>query len=267
MRANNIRKVLSMECKFCGNIIDDKNTVCPYCGSPVESVEEYEEEPEERESRSARRSRGFEMPSFDGFEMPSLPLPLILSAVCLLLTLICLFRIGSVAKTVKESNQAVIASINELKSMNIMLGDRLDNLDVTVAGVQQEAYSQFASQSIVISKDLTSLTGPVTAGKYNRMFIVNVKGNLNVNSSFDWQKYNDATKGWVSIVFTGDATSNEEYGLRIENTYDSATGEYSSTLWANGITPAAAGTYRCMVTDLTGTTKASSEAIVQVAVG
>ena len=256
-----------MECKFCGNIIDGKSTVCPYCGSPVEREPEYEEEVEEREEKSARRPRGFEMPSFSGFDMSSIPVSTILSAVCLLLTLICLFRIGSVARTVKESNQAVIASVNELKSMNVMLNDRLNALDTTVAGVQQEAYSQFASQSIVISKDLTSLTGPVTAGKYNRMFIVNAKGNLNVNSSFDWQKYNDATKGWVSIVFTGDATSNEEYGLRIENSYDSATGEYSSTLWANGITPAAAGTYRCMITDLTGTNKASSEAIVQVTTG
>ena len=121
------------------------------------------------------------------------------------------------------------------------------------------------SQSIVISKDITALSSPVTAGKYNQMFIVNAKGNLNLNTSFEWQKFNDATRGWVTVVFTGTATSNEEYGLRIENSYDKATGTYVSILWANGITPSAAGTYRCVIKDATGIEKASSEAYVQVA--
>ena len=105
--------------------------------------------------------------------------------------------------------------------------------------------------------------GPVTLGKYNQMFIVRAKGNLRLNTSFDWQKFNEATNGWVSIVFTGTATSNEEYGLRLENKMED--GEYVSILWANGITPSGAGTYRCVISDASGVKKTSSEAIVQVA--
>ena len=140
--------------------------------------------------------------------------------------------------------------------------ERLDSMEGTVADVQNNAYNQLASANITITKDITSLTGPVTLGKYNQMFIVRAKGNLNLNSSFDWQKYNEATGGWVSIVFTGNATSNEEYGLRLENKMEE--GEYVSILWANGITQNGAGTYRCVISDSAGVKKTSSEAIVQV---
>jgi hypothetical protein len=68
------------------------------------------------------------------------------------------------------------------------------------------------------------------------MFIITAKGNLNVNDSFDWQKYNESTGGWVSLVFTGDATDNSQYGLRLENNYDKNANTYTSILWANGIT-------------------------------
>ena len=102
------------------------------------------------------------------------------------------------------------------------------------------------------------------ADKYNRMFIVNAKGNLSVNTSFDWQKYNESTGGWVSVVFTGDATTNDQYGLRLENSFDRNENTYTSILWANGIKPEASGTYRCVITDATGITKTSAEATVSV---
>ena len=104
----------------------------------------------------------------------------------------------------------------------------------------------------------------VDAGKYNRMFIISAKGNLSVNTSFDWQKYNEATGGWVSLVFTGDATDNSQYGLRLENTFDRNENTFTSILWANGITQEATGTYRCVITDATGVTKTSAEATVTV---
>ena len=96
------------------------------------------------------------------------------------------------------------------------------------------------------------------------MFIVRAKGNLNVDTAFDWQRYNADTGGWVSIVFTGDATTNEQYGLRLENQFNQADREYTTILWAQGITPEAAGTYRCVITDDGGIVKTSSEAIVEV---
>ena len=76
--------------------------------------------------------------------------------------------------------------------------------------------------------------------------------------------YNEATGGWVSVVFTGDATTNEQYGLRLENQRDAASGEFTTILWAQGITPDAAGTYRCVITDAGGFTKTSAEATVEI---
>ena len=144
------------------------------------------------------------------------------------------------------------------------LADAAVNADNTTLQLVKDSAinAKAGSGTVAITKDITSLTGPVTLGKYNQMFIVRAKGNLNLNSSFDWQKYNQATGGWVSIVFTGTATSNDEYGLRLENKMEE--GEYVSVLWANGITEAGAGTYRCVITDSTGVKKTSSEAIVQV---
>ena len=165
--------------------------------------------------------------------------------------------VGQLKNAQTESLAAINASV-------AAANDRLDQLDSTLANVQSEAYNQVASQSISITKDLTPLVGPVEEGKYNIMFIVKAKGNLNRDTSFVWQRYNEATKGWVEVVFTGDATTNEQYGLRLENQFDQATGEYTTILWAQGITPEAAGTYRCMITDATGISKTSAEATVEV---
>lgn len=194
-----------------------------------------------------------------------LPVPTVVSVICCLISLFCLISIKGVQKKVEDGNAQLTSTMNSVYASVASLDDRLANMDSTIAGVQDQAYNQLASQSIVLSKDITALTGPVTEGKYNIMFIINAKGNLNLNTSFDWQKYNEATGGWVSIVFTGNATSNDQYGLRLENTYNNEEGHYVSTLWANGITTEAAGTYRCVIKDATGITKTSAEATVQVA--
>ena len=66
-------------------------------------------------------------------------------------------------------------------------------------------------------------------------------------------------------MFTGDATTNEQYGLRLENQFDAALKEYTTILWAQGITKEAAGSYRCVITDETGISKVSAEATVEIA--
>ena len=302
-----------MICQFCGNVIDDDSTVCPYCGSsasPYASAKssyddfnagaqfesdfaadssagfEYDEEPVTPKKGFSFSMPKFSMPDFSsrGAEQDvsapasdptpgrfsgakSFPLSLtnLLCAVSILLSIICLTRFSALNAAIEKSTQSTLSAVNETRNAVYSLDEKLSQMDGTIANVQSQAYNQYAGQAITITKDLTSLTGPVTAGKYNQMFIVNAKGNLNLNTSFEWQKFNEATRGWVTIVFTGTATSNEEYGLRIENSYDKATGTYISILWANGITPSAAGTYRCVITDESGITKPSSEAIVQVA--
>ena len=279
-------------CPYCGNLIeaiDDSEYYEPITPQYVEAgyEEGYAEDEAYAEDQdyeqefvdddpvygSAKKSRGFgkkfsmpsvSMPKVSVPRASGLPVHTVLSLVCCLLSLFCLISIKGVQKDIEESNAKLNSTMSGVYASVANLDERLASMDSTIAGVQSEAYNQLASQSIVISKDITALTGPVTEGKYNIMFIINAKGNLSLADSFDWQKYNESTGGWVSIVFTGNATSNEQYGLRLENTFDREKNHYVSTLWANGITTEAAGTYRCVIKDVTGITKTSAEATVQV---
>lgn len=285
-------------CPFCGNLVeifDDsvyfEDAAPEYTESsyeegyaPVETYaedenygEEYSEEYADEEGyeeefvdddpiyAKGRKGKKFSAPSVSMPKLSALPLSTILSVVCCLVSIICLISIKSVHNDMVDQYNKLGSGINSVYASVSALDDRLTSMDSTIAGVQNEAYNQLASQSIVISKDITALTGPVTEGKYNVMFIINVKGNLNLNDSFDWQKYNQVTGGWESIVFTGNATTNEQYGLRLENVFNREENYYESKLWANGITPEAAGTYRCVIKDASGITKTSAEASVQIA--
>ncbi len=269
-----------MTCMYCGKVIDEETGVCPYCGSDLTSParedqqfysheEAFEDPVMAAEKTHGKSATKFSMPKFNApkFSAPKLEginLQTVLAGAAVILCLISLIMIGSVNRQLTAQAELLSGQVGALSYQINAVEDRLGQIDSTVAGVQSEAYNQLASQAIVITKDVTPLTGPVTAGKYNVMFIVSAKGNLDLDNSFDWQKFNESTQGWTSIVFTGDATSNEEYGLRLENTYDKTTNDYTTKLWANGITPAAAGTYRCVITDITGIAKTSAEAIVSV---
>ena len=266
-----------MICLNCGKHVDDGVRVCPFCGALIEgddtpaaeedtlpitisgreSDRDWPERPvrsEVEEPREPQRGLGsIFTPTF------------FLALIGAVLSLICLLTLLSLRGGIAELKTATQQNVNAINSSVSSVNERLDKLDSTLATVQSEAYEQVASKSIEITKNLGALTGPVDEGKYNMMFIVKAKGNLNLDTSFDWQKYNESTGGWVSVVFTGDATTNEQYGLRLENQHDAATGEYTTILWANGITQEAAGTYRCVITDATGITKISDQGIVSVA--
>lgn len=270
-----------MICLNCGKVIDDDTSVCPFCNTFVQDSDASLEFPPEDDAVNAAgpeefvdddpgysvpgEKKGIKIPELPKLQKTALSAQTVISAACALLSLICLIMIVSVKKEISNGTDRVVNEVMRTQDAVYAVNNRLDGLDSTVASVQSEAYNQLASQTISITKDITALTGPVTAGKYNVMFIINVKGNLSVNTSFDWQKYNDETGGWVSIVFTGNATTNDEMGLRLENEYDSKEGIYTSKLWANGITPQAAGSYRCVITDMSGITKNSAEATVQIA--
>ena len=276
-----------MICLNCGKTIDDDMRVCPFCGSLIESSEDasYEAAPPAEEPVApppvADRIPDEDMEETFYDDDPVYREPgksaggasllgnilnpaTILSLVACVLCVVCLLSISSLRRDMKSQNESLLGIVNGLSSSVSALDGRLNQLDSTLSGVQSEAYNQYASQAIAVTKDITPLVGPVEAGRYNRMFIVSAKGNLNINDSLDWQRYNEATGGWVSLVFTGDATTNEQYGLRLENTYDKDSNTYTSILWANGITQEASGTYRCLITDATGVKKLSAEATVTV---
>ncbi|MBQ3481330.1 MAG: zinc ribbon domain-containing protein [Oscillospiraceae bacterium] len=264
-----------MICLNCGKHVDDDVRVCPFCGSVIADAEaapeddplpinlpprEHPEDGFERLERSEPAPAPAPAPAGKSIFTPAF----FLSLLSLILGVLCLLAINSLHGAIAELNKAQTESLSALNATVSAANDRLDQLDSTLATVQTQAYEQVASQSISITKDITPLTGPVDEGKYNQMFIVKAKGNLDVDTSFDWQRYNEATGGWVSIVFTGDATTNEQYGLRLENQFNQAEKEYTTILWAQGITQDAAGTYRCVITDAGGITKISAEATVEI---
>ena len=283
-----------MICKYCGSELPDNSPVCPYCGSELgvyeqdfepiyvnqtqqmrynEASQDYESEDEEYEEDVPPRKKGFKLPSLGKRasspkrssrpHMPELSLSTIISIACALFSFLCLVMICNVNGNMKDRFNTLNASIAQVQMSYNAIEDKLSTLDTTVANVQENAYNQLASTTITITKDLTSLTGPVTPGKYNMMFIIKAKGNLDLSKSFTWQKFNLALNKWEDIEFTGNATSNEKYGLRIENLMEG--NEYKSVLWANGITKDAEGSYRCVITDVNGIKKNSYEASVSVA--
>ncbi len=270
-----------MICMNCGKHVDDDVRVCPFCGSELEAAAPAVEEPApeedplpiilktrkpvQEEEDPFARDEADRTPAFEKAEKSSIITPaLILSLLSLILVVVCLASILSLRGALSDLAKLQEQNTAALQSSIASVGERLDVLDSTLANVQNQAYEQVASQSIAITKDITPLTGPVDEGKYNQMFIVKAKGNLNVDTSFDWQRYNEATGGWVSIIFTGDATTNEQFGLRLENQFNAAESEYTTILWAQGITQEAAGTYRCVITDNGGITKSSAEAVVAI---
>ncbi len=271
-----------MICRFCGNVIDDNTSVCPYCGSAAQSYageESYDSAPSYDGSAYDGTGAAYDDGSYEddgqdfsapapkkklggGFKLPNLPMSTIISLASAIFSFLCLLTVSSIKSSISDSTATVLTGVNQIQSAVTQIDDKIGGLDSTVASVQQQAYDQLASQTITIDKNITSLTGPVALNRYNQMFIVKAKGSLNLNTSFTWQKYNESTGGWTDIVFTGTATTNDEYGLRIENKMEDSL--YVSVLWANGITKAAEGTYRCVITDTNGITKTSAEATVQV---
>ena len=294
-----------MICKYCGNEVDDNAQVCPVCNSPLygddrngyvqesldlgdysqtgydqsnydqgdyaqsgydsnagydhygygETNDTFEEDPFAQDEKPAKKGVSVNLPKVQAAT--------VISAAAAIFSFICLVMVCMVNANLKDRANTLEAAVAQVQMSYSSLEERIGSLDSTVANVQQEAYNQLASTSISITKDITSLTGPVSLGKYNMMFIIKAKGNLNLNTSFEWQKYNSTTGGWEEIVFTGKATSNDQYGLRLENLMEN--GEYKSVLWANGITKAAEGPYRCVISDVNGIKKTSSEASVSVA--
>mgnify|MGYP002620902549 CR=1 FL=1 len=253
-----------MICRNCGKEIDDNATECIYCGCPTGIEEEIEENDEiiaeAAEDRYQAETAEQAMPEA---ATPAVPVKSVktrspktvsnsalmtaISVLCAILSLICLVMTVSIRNSVAEGTGRISSQLDEIKQSSNALYSKLDEIDTTIADLTTNTNEQVARQAINLTKDITSLAGPVTEGKYNQMFILNAQGDLSLTSSFDWQKYNELTGSWESIPFTGDATTNEELGLRY------------------GITKAAAGRYRCVITNVSGVSIRSSEAVVEIA--
>ena len=207
-----------MICRYCGNVIDADAAVCPYCGSSVAADAAYDDpntaysspadaydtssgaydtDPGAYQSDDAYEddTQDYAPPAKKkaGFKLPNIPVSTVISIASAIFSFICLLTVSSIKSNISDSTKTVMNGVNQLQTNITAIEDRLSGLDSTVASVQQDAYNQLASQTINITKDLLSLTGPVTLNKTAIMFTVKAKGSLSVNTSFNWQKYNETT--------------------------------------------------------------------------
>lgn len=276
-----------MTCNFCGSFLEDNEVECPFCGhktglednSPVIEPEIEDLEPEtvtEVKGDSSKPKITLPKVNFnrkkaaDTAERPAAKEPrqnpmrnvtsavssgkfnptliaLIGFAACALLIIISLISIGSVKRSLEESNQALLSQIYQLQNADQKINDRLDELGGTVSSVSSTINEQATSRNINITKEPTSTATYLDRGSAEDVsqnapiFTCTATG---VNLKFTWQRYDDASGSWVNLVFDNDS-NNDTYGLHF---YTDAQKGYAE-LSAHGVKAAAFGSYRCQIAD------------------
>ena len=129
--------------------------------------------------------------------------------------------------------------------------------------VVEEPAAQAADSAapVLVVTDLP-LSVEVNEGANAALLTIAAKGELDADASFLWYK-----QGKDGITYPIDSffvPHPEALGLNVHNGYDEKLGIYTSTLYADGISSAASGTYFCRVLDINGAEIDSSSAAVIV---
>lgn len=106
------------------------------------------------------------------------------------------------------------------------------------------------------------LSVEVREGTKTALLTVAAKGKLDADASFLWYKLGkDGISYPIDSFFLPQP---EQLGLYVDSSYDEVNGIYTSTLYADGITLAASGTYFCRVLDVDGAELDSTAAVITV---
>ena len=179
-----------------------------------------------------------------------------LLAVLIVLSVILLISVAGVKKSVKtdlaacESQLQMLSSeVASLRQSNQVLSDQISNASFSSSSSVQPAENTIP----VYSPDDNSggieitwqpLSVETTLGRSDALLFSMKANATNSAVTFVWQKLNESTNVWETIKFEYPGY-NDELGLRL---YDnSVNGE--TQLWANGLTEAAFGIYRCVASD------------------
>lgn len=102
----------------------------------------------------------------------------------------------------------------------------------------------------------------VREGAKTALLTVAAKGKLDADASFLWYKLGkDGISYPIDSFFLPQP---EQLGLYVDSSFDEVNGIYTSTLYADGITLAASGTYFCRVLDVDGAELDSTAAVITV---
>lgn len=177
-------------------------------------------------------------------------LALIGFGACALLCVICLISVTSLRKTVNDNNQALLSQMMQMQNKEQQLSEQLDALGTSVVNVNNSIQESNTSKNITITKQPTSTATYLGRGGSEDntqnvpIFTVTATG---MDLKFIWQRYDEASKAWVDLVFDVDS-NNEEMGLHVYTDV----GKGYSELAAHGVKQVAYGSYRCQVADAYG---------------
>jgi len=193
------------------------------------------------ESHGNRTSAGAKNPAM---------LSLIGFGACALLCIICLISVSSLRNAVNSSNQAILSQMMQMQNKEQQMSDQLDALSNSVISVNTTLQESNTSKNITITKQPTSTATYLGRGGTEDntqnvpIFTVTATG---MDLKFTWQRYDEASKAWVDLVFDADS-NNEEMGLHVYTD----TGKGYSELAAHGVKQVAYGSYRCQISDAYG---------------
>lgn len=125
---------------------------------------------------------------------------------------------------------------------------------------EPEAAADGAEPALAVT-DLP-LAVEVREGAKTALLTVAAKGKLDADASFIWYKLGkDGISYPIDSFFLPQP---EQLGLYVDSSFDELNGIYTSTLYADGITLAASGTYFCRVLDVDGAELDSTAAVITV---
>jgi len=259
-----------MVCNFCGSMLDEDTVECPYCGHSTGVVKKGGPEGNSGNVFSKRKQQTGGNNAPNGKERMNLfhsPNKLLLvmnigSAICLLISVICLFSIGSIRKEINTYNQEINNTIAGMEKKEQNIAERMNSIGLgSNSSFSANKADENTSKTINITKQPTDSTTYLGRGgsQDNKqdvpVFTVTATGS---NMKFTWQRYEDGNQKWVDIALDENGC-NEELGLRVINDLDNTYSE----LAAHDVKAIAYGTYRCKITDANGTKYTDSVVLTQ----
>jgi hypothetical protein len=214
--------------------------------------EDYRDEFEEKPAKKA--SPKVKLPSlpFFGKGIGSNAVLSIVVAISIVLSLIAIISSAGVKKSVNTDIQTLNSRIDSVISTNSQVLDKLATIE-DVLNLSAQVSAETNSKYISITKQPTSVSTVLGRGSDGLVlvFSVTASGSGIGTGSFNWQK--KTGDSWINIDFdSSDNSRNATYGFQLEVSKDAEGNGYTSKIYATGLTEAAFGTYRCVITDSAG---------------
>ena len=240
-----------MICKACGAQLGEGDTVCPQCGTEVTPAKggvgfwDMLSKPADIELKPVEGPANSAVLGVPEQLEPSGLSPKVKRIVG---ALGAAAAGGLLALSIMTLN-TVQSTYTQMQTDNLTMQQRIDTLETAVNGISDETgktWELVGEVMVVVSEPLdTSAAAGVTGDEGEALFTMRVAGEP---TSFAWERNVDGI--WQPVAFDEKTAVNKDLGLKLVERAD----EGVSSLAAAELTSAAAGEYRCVVTDAQGNT-------------